>query len=366
MSNTDNMNDFTRWLQSLYKRARSSTTEVPAYIAFENGQIENGEALDTAFAVGEHYFQVILNEMFLSQRRRWATEYYPVVFAGVEFLYDKAQQMLPKIIGPNLLENYKQPIREQGTRYINTPVTGLHPYNGGNLSVVLILYRAVQTNHLSDLLAVIEKVIDAVDPSVALSSYLTMANVVKDGLDLLIGTNQTEPLVAVRETINIALRGEFTPGYYALINAPEETIEVDKLWVRDGRLFQGNTLSSAVPFTNHDFILFSILQEEKRKDIRALPFFSLWEEAQRQATKTTTWNEAKLSFTALWRAILLSPDLTQTQKETLIPQFKQEMTNIRDRARDLDLLGTTTPRSDEKVRLSEEIVQFEDWLQGLD
>ncbi len=251
--------------------------------------------------------------------------------------------------------------------YINTPVSGLHPYVGSDVVLIVILYRAKHADHLRDLLNIVEKVVGAFDPSTALLSYLSIFDVILDGLGAILGgDDETEPVVAVRH--NIGVGDKFKPGYYALINAPETTIDQERLWMRDNRLCLGDSMETAEPYREHDFVLFNIVQTDEREDVPKLPFFPLWRETQGLATRSDSWQAARTSFQALWRELIFSPDLTQNQKSMLKESFKKELTRLRDEAQELEELAVERgKRGDEDVfSVEAEFLELDEMLQTLD
>jgi hypothetical protein len=326
-------------VQDFYERIKWDTGYTPTYHPFSQEQVEGGDSLGIAFQKGQHYFQVRINEMFLAHKRQWFSKYDPVVFAATEFLYDRETKMVPQVIGPNLLSQYQRDLPD-GVRYINTPVSGLHPHVGGDVVLVIILYRAKRANHLRSLLSIVEKVVGVFDPSTALRSYLIIANVILDGLEAILGADETKAVVGVRH--NIGVGDPFRSGNYALIDAPEASIDRARLWVRGNRLCIGDSLETSAPYREHDFVLFSIVQSGERDDVQKLPFFPLWRQTQELAIRPNSWAEAKTSFQALWRELLFSPDLTELQKDKLKDSFHGELARLRDEARGLAEMAART------------------------
>jgi hypothetical protein len=360
------MPDFSKLIQrvqGVYKLVRWSDGYVPVYLPFKEGQIEDGDGLGSAFERDKHYFQIRVNEMFLAHTREWFSKYDPIVFAATEFLYDRDTAMVPQVIGPNLLKKYEREL-PGGVRYINTPVSGLHPYVGDDVVLVVILYRARRVQHLRNLLNLVENVVGAFDVSTALRSYLSIANVVLDGLDAILGTGDTDPIVAVRHSIGTGER--FEPGYYALIDASEASIDKERLWVRGGRLCVGDSLKTSIPYDEQDFVLFSIVQTDERDDVKKLPFFPIWQETQGLAIKPDTWAEAKTSFHALWRELLFSPDLTEPQKTKLKDTFRTGLERLRDQARDLEDMAVVTRGAAKVPDVEAEFRGLDEMLKGLD
>jgi hypothetical protein len=50
--------------------------------------------------VGKDYFQIRINQLFLSASRKWFTDIEPMVFAVSEFQYAGHMQTVPYVVGP--------------------------------------------------------------------------------------------------------------------------------------------------------------------------------------------------------------------------------------------------------------------------
>jgi hypothetical protein len=318
-------------VKDFYDRARWTQSYVPTYARIDDEKIGPISRSNEVFRPGQHYFQLRISEMFLAHSREWFSTYDPVVFAATEFLFDRDMKCVPRTIGPALLSPYQQSL-PAASRYLNTPVCGLHPYMGDDIVFVAILYRVTRTNYLRNLLGLLEKLNGVFDVSSQLSSYLAISELIVDGLQALVGSDAdaAKPVVAVRHSM--APDSQFGPGFFALVDAPEKSVPITRFWVRDGRLCVGDSLDAAIPYTDHDFILFQILQAEERQDIRKLPFFPVWQQAQTAVTKPEEWATAKAHFQALWRELLLSPDLTEPQRKRLERAFREELVKLRNTA----------------------------------
>lgn len=358
------MSSFVTHTKDIYERIRHAPAKTWAYLQIPDEHIDRACPMGI-FEPQKHYFRMVVNEMFLADSRQWITNFDPVVFAAVEFLYDKTMSEEPKVVGPRLLANYKQAV-PQGVRFLNTPISGLHPYVGGDFTYTVILYRVARNNHVRDLLNVLEKVVNAVDPSNAMKAYLNIAGVVVDGLDIILGTNQTTPVVAIRNTVNLAAGNDFKPGYSVLIDAPENSIKKENFWVRDGRLFYGTSLSSSIPYSEKDFVLFSIIQSEARNDVSALQFYPRWEETQLQAAQSNQWEDAKSSFNALYLELLVNPDLTDFQKDTLRQEYRNRMKYLREVALENTKMGAQLRGTLDQPSFGDEIRDLNEFLKRLD
>src|SRR5262245_57662348 len=115
--------------RALFQNARPGATRLPARVMIDSGHLDEPERLAPRLTPDQHYFQVRVNEMFLSHSRQWYAQYDPLVFVGSEFIYDKADTAVPVMVGPSLLERFgKKRDLPGGTVFEDTWVAGLHPY----------------------------------------------------------------------------------------------------------------------------------------------------------------------------------------------------------------------------------------------
>lgn len=348
--------DFYEWISH-------RSTQVSAYIPIEDTHVQrntDNNGANAPFEAEKHYFRAVISEMFLSNSRQWFREYSPLVYSAVEFNYGTLQQEEPKVVGPALLGQGQQ--APQGTLYLDTPISGLHPYRGGDFTFTVILYRCRYSDHLADIIKMVENVVGIVNPSVALAGYIGMAKVIVDGLDMILGTRQIDPIIGVRKTLGLG--SEFRAGYHVLIDAPDSSVKKEELWVRGGRLYIGTSLENAVPYRENDFVLFQILQTEERDDINLLPFFPLWEETQKQVVNPKSWKEAKNTFAMLYRNLLLSHDLTDAQKEKLRLTYNEKFKQLREHGREQAHLGVAREEHETKLSFMQERLEELDSLFG--
>jgi hypothetical protein len=61
---------------------------MPSWISIPHDHVYSSgrDDLYAPFKKNEHYFAVRINEMYLTEERRWFTEFDPMVFAVAEFL----------------------------------------------------------------------------------------------------------------------------------------------------------------------------------------------------------------------------------------------------------------------------------------
>jgi hypothetical protein len=328
------MSQFFGFAQGIWNNLQAGPAKTRAHFAISRDHIDNGDKLGSRFEAGQHYFQIIINEMFLANQRQWFVNYDPMAFVASSYIYDKQLATLPMVVGPSMLKQYEQEA-PLGMIFQNTPASGLHPYQGGSMTLIIILNRLQRQNNADKLLQVVESISGAINPSVAFSAYLALARPIFDGVETLLGLQQTVPVLGYRTAINPAIGQVLEPTYYVLIDAHDQQIERDKFWVRNDNLYYGQTQDTATPYDENDFILFSIAQGEKRSDEHMLPFYPLWESTRDLASRPTGegdhfWKEAKAQFNTIKRELLKSPDLTVLDSKRLRDQYFDDLVKLRE------------------------------------
>jgi hypothetical protein len=339
--------------QEIWNRVKASPTEQPSRITIPAGHVESSAAPSADFQPNEHYFQVRVNELYLTNSRQWFSTYDPMVFVVSEFTYDKRVEVVPFVVGPAMMEQYGTKIPE-GMIFSNTRVAGLHPYRGGRLSLSVVLCRVRRTDYPRRLLGVIESAADALDFSTALSSYVKVAGAVVDGVEALLGLGDTDPLIGLRNEFDPDAGDALRPTFFALFNAPN--VDPNSLWVRDNKLYKGASLAASQPYRDTDFVLYSVVQTPERSDETTLPFYPLWERVLQLSTQPdeNSWKRAKADMVSLRQTMVLSPDLTPAQADALFDRYMKRMKSEYDKASELAMLG-----SDRRAtRLTEEDIKL--------
>lgn len=309
-------------VESIWDNLKAGEAKTRAHFAIGRDHVDNGDQLGPPFEAGQHYFQIIINEMFLANQREWFVNYDPMAFIASSYTYGEQLETLPLVVGPAMLDQFKQKV-PLGMTFHNTPVSGLHPWQGGSLTVTIILNRLQRQNNADKLLGVVESISGAVNPSDSFAVYLRLAKTVVDGVETLLGLEQTVPVLGYHTTINPDIGQILEPTYFALIDADARQIDPSKFWVRNSCLYYVDEQGKIEPYRSHDFILFSIAQGGKRTDERTLSFYPQWKTTQDLAARPGThfWDEAKAQFNTLKRDLLNSPDLTQPDSKRLREQY---------------------------------------------
>jgi hypothetical protein len=328
---------------------------------------ENG----APFVDRQHYMQILINEMYLAKERQWWVQYAPVALVATTYLYGNDYQTAPIIIGPNLFKQFSSDVGD-GVIIRNAPVTSLHPYQGGALTLTVLFSKVEKQDNSDKVLDVLEgfaEVASPINPALPFSSYLKIAGSVMAGMRTLLNLPKTQPLLAYRETINPQIDQALTPVHLVLIDSPGMSEQEKKRFrVKNSQLYYGDSDEHAVPYREHDFILLEIAKGTKRTDERTLSFYSLWQTTRKlgleSAKQDGFWQEAKNHFNTLKIAVLESPDLTQPDAKRLNDEYLNEMRSIRQGGAEEALLKSEE-HSPDALKLYQEIAKELDQLDEL-
>lgn len=345
-------------IEAIWDNLKAGEAKSRAHFTINRDHIDNGALLGPRFQPNQHYFQIVINEMFLANEREWYIDYAPMTFVACGYDYDGQAVTQPVVVGPTMLKQFEQKL-PSGMIFQNTPVTGLHPYRGGSLSLTIILSKLQRQNNADKLLQVVESIAGAVDPTGTLSPYLKIARAVTGGFETLLGLQQTAPVLGYHTTISPDIGQKLEPAFIALINEDAQRVERDQFWVVNSKLHYGQNLADVQPYRAHDFILFSIAQGDTRSDTDMLPFSPLWKTTRDLAAHAGNhyWEDAKAQFQTLARELINCPDLTEPDVQRLIEQYKDELKQTRRQTELAGQLGIVQlpPGEAELQRIADEI-----------
>ncbi len=331
-------------LLDFLKRAKSSPSFKPAYIRIKPSNIDDPEFINESFVTNEQYFDVVINEMYLSYKREWFTVFDPMVFVITEFEYDGKKSPLPSIVGPSMITDKQLKLPAgQGFLFKNTTVAGVHPIKGNSIAITLILSRMPRSNPLRKTLGVLEgfsKTYLAEFNSIA-SGYLKVANAVLNGIDVITDSDDVSPVIGIRDEYAYE---DLKPGYFALINEESQQFNPDMFFVKGKELWYGENAALAKPFRSDDYVLYSLNARPRRNDIETLSIFSRWKEMNQSIAKAGKLEEKDKKFYSgqlymLGSDMMFSPDITFTQYEELLAKYTKLLNDKFERS---DLLSGDT------------------------
>lgn len=358
------MRDFVAEIRQLFDKAKSAPAKDKA-----NFTIRDKDA--KPFLDHQHYIQIVVNEMYLSKEREWWVRYAPVALVATTYVYGNEVQTAPVVIGPTLFQQFTKD-EGNGTVIRDAPVTSLHPYQGGSVTLTVLFSKVEKQDNSEKVLDVLESFADVaspITPMIPFASYLKIAGSVMTGMRILLNLPRTQPIFAYRQTINPDINQALEPLHLVLIDTVGlSDAEKGKFRVRDNQLYYGETEASAVAYRKSDFILLEIAQGTKRTDVNTLDFYPLWEQTRKlgiqSARQDGYWQEAKAHFNTLKIAINESPDLTVPDVKRLTGTYLSEMKEIRQGGAEEQNLKIE-PQNAETLHAYEEIARQLDDLDQL-
>ena len=308
-------------LKDLFKSWASSPALQPHLLRIPNNNTDDPEGLTGLFEPQQHYFTVRVNEMFLSEKRKWFREIEPMVFCLTSYIYGEQEIDNPFIVGRNLLETKMQNVPE-GMVFNDTRVAGIHPFSGGRLVVSIALCQAVTTDYLANSLEFIEKISGVFSENITslIGNYLKIANVVIGGIDKLLDSKAVQPLFGFRQEFDRDANDHFSPGYFVMIDKSNADWNANNFFIKQNRLYYGNDAATAKAFREDEYVLFSVTKSEERSDIKLLPVYQSYKKILEELKVKEVSQDHKDKIKDMLRVLNIemqaSPDLTAPSPKT--------------------------------------------------
>ncbi len=308
-------------------KAKESPSFRPAYIRIKPENTSDVKPPEP-FVSNQEYFEVVVNEMYLSYKRKWLNVFDPTVFATTEFEYDGKTVSVPFVVGPSMIASKKQILPAgQGFIFKNTAVAGIHPFKGNSLTLTLILSRIPAESALRKVINVLEKLAGTYTKEfqAIASGYLKVASVVIDSIESLTESDDVKPIIGIRDEFSL---DNARPGYFVLVNEESNAFDPDKFFVTGKGLCYGDRNTE---FRTDDYLLFSIRKIDRRNDIETLPIFQTWKEMNKSISKIArklSDDEKRLyrgQLMSLAAEMVFSPDLTDPQANQLAAEYSDKL-----------------------------------------
>ena len=171
-----------------------SKSQQLSWSRIEDGQIAGG-AKPAMIEKNEAYFVFRMKEMYVSYSRKLWRKYYPMLHSVVE--HGKFQENA--IAGPGQLRELGDSNLERIVN-LNYRLAGPTPFTGEDVSLLAGLYSVPgedAAKGLIDTVAAVAKL-----GGVALGSATEIASAVKSGVETILGLNNTELQLGIRDTFN--------------------------------------------------------------------------------------------------------------------------------------------------------------------
>jgi len=263
--------------------------------------------------------------MFLEKEIDWFSEWYPVTHTLVTFQFGDQTLEIPHVAGASQLKGLTEG-NLQKLISLNYPLTTLMPFNGGVVDIVAALVAMKGKDYISSVVKVLgdlSQLLVVPQLSAALSLALPIANGVQDLLsgsagEMRLGMHQA--LVGKGGAGSNLLRG----GYITVIDAPAEDYPEAKLFVKQDRLYFGDTMAVSQLLTGVTHMLFRIEPWDKRDDWTSLKTI---QEPLDEMHRMLVEGEDEKADLAKKRAIIMaktSPDLTRADRNRVALAIKEE------------------------------------------
>jgi len=284
------------------------------------------------FKSNQTYFQVVVNQLYVSQDRRlWVErEHLGAVWMG--FRYDGAQRSVPFVVGRDLLVDRVNNL-PQGARieFLDVRVGKIYPYSGEGLALYLGLWSTPTIDWATGIFGALDTIASKLTVAASLSQALELVDVLNQGMSTVLGLNAVEAHLNLYQEFQDPSAGDvgvLQPGYFVIIDAPGVSFDASGLQVIDGRLHIVRNGDAPKPFFDHDFLLFSIVYYANHP--AATDMFEKQYENVLTALISSKSDPARLSqaaqeYHSLQSHIVTSPDLTRGDKNALIAQYSQSL-----------------------------------------
>jgi hypothetical protein len=231
-----------------------------------------GARAATPFVANDDYVVVKLGSMFLRNSRVLWLKLSPLLHSTVTLPGRNAPRSDSAVIGPAQFGDLASAPADRSL-VLNQRLSGPAVWRGGDLAVAAGLFAVPKDQAASALLDTLGQLASFAAPGV--KQVLDIAGIVKAGVESLIGLNGTKPVLGVKDALGdpaTAPAGtEARPCVLAGIAAPAADVDFDRLWVREGRLWQGRAADALTPYEQHDHLLLVVEKGPARQDWRGLP-----------------------------------------------------------------------------------------------
>lgn len=322
------------WFEKLWKGTGRSNQYV--MLPPEQTRPRIGTQTDnTELRAGEHYFRLLLVEMFLANDRKWLTDWFPVVHTAISFKFGDQQELLTHVAGESFLNRLGQqkPGRIIGLNY---PLTPLLPFNGGTIELTSGLVAVAGGN---DVLACLQ-ILGSFSQLLLvpqLSAALAVAMPLADGVAKFVGATQNQMLLGLHQSWSGASGGAnvLRAGYFVVIAADSETIVPQNLFVVDDGLRYGNKIETSMPLTGCDYMLFRLECRAERDDWDSLTAIQKPYERAIEMLEAGNMEQAEAFIRTAKAAAFTAKELTaKVDRRRVIEQLEKAYQEAN------DLLGT--------------------------
>ena len=240
----------------------------------------------------EAYYVVRMKEMYLKTTRKYWRRLYPMLHAFIEDDFSETHA----VVGPGQLKELGEKNLDRIVN-LNQRLSGPTVFRGGDVSVLVGLYSVPGEDASKALVDTVSTVANL--GGFALNQSIQIANVVKAGIENIVGLNEARLELGIRDSF--FQNNPLQSGYYVGINGPETQINLERIWLKDGRLIEGDDPFNALPFEKYDYMVLEVEHVLERDDWPGIPEIENYQEKFSQIMKeNTTVSEKKEKLGVIW------------------------------------------------------------------
>lgn len=271
------------------------------------------------FKVNDDYVIVRLGSMFIAQNRVLWLKLSPLLHAAVSMKGSKAQRDETPVIGPAQFGDLAAAPADRSV-VLNQRLAGPAVWRGGDLNIAAGLFAVPKDQAAAALLSTLSQ-LSGLGGIPGLKEALQIANIVKSGVEGLIGLAGTRPVLGVKDALSDTSGAG--PCVLAGLAAPAAAVDFSTLWVRDGRLYAGAGVGQLSPLQTFDHVLIAVERGQPRQDWRGLPSLTPHEGRFAEALRASGADAAEIgkrlnqAFRAFDADLGTEEDLTDSDKSRI-------------------------------------------------
>lgn len=284
----------------------------------------------------QHYLRVSVAQMFLKNKRKLLTDYYPGVSSLVRCDFGDA----PKVEIPNLTDTSRM-LSEQNAKgdviVRNVILVPLIPFRGGSVNIAAGLFAMEGENQLKNFLGVMSGFANILAVP-QLSGVLAIATPLAEGIQTLVNGAGGMHLGYQNTYVGSGEKNEdgspgniLKSGYCAIVRAKASEVPKQQLVVVDRQLREGSAPdeTESKAFERADFMLLHFEVRQERDDWNALSSISGPFKDAVTALEEGEEPKAEVLFRRALGAALKAAELTKADRRRVVDLLKQDYQQAR-------------------------------------
>lgn len=338
------------------KSARDANAERFVYCRIPQERTDE-TFVESPLVADKSYFRIFLREMYLTESRRWFTEWHPAVSSSVRLLFAGNMVTVTRVSGAS----------KEGLGHgvlVNYPITELMPFRGGVVEIESALLALKGASYLGAAIRVLQGFSGLI--AAPLGAALAVTDKVAAGVQELFSATDGQVHLCLHDAFTSAGGGQpgqvagnaLKPGYLAVVLASEKVLAPERLSVRGQRLYYTPPGGAPALLEGYDFMLFFIEGRLERDDWRLRSIEEPLEKAK-EALLSGDEEKAEAYRRVALMAAFGSPDLAVHDRRRVAQAIKAELAElaeggygaISDGPRDMKALMERAPGVEEAMAL---------------